>query len=304
MKNIPPDLGLTANITAARSTTRTQQDELLKKIIEQPQLALIEDMIIDGEARIVTHRFEVAEYPKQIEFVHLTDLQYGHQAFKDGLFDKYLNWILEVPNRFVLLGGDLVDAATKMSVGAPHENIADARHQMEDCVKLLAPIQHRIFGYVGGNHERRTDKDGTGFELGHQIASRLRIPYSRGKQWIDIHYGVHDPFRFALWHGKGGAATKGSKVNMLYRWMQQGDADMYLVGHLHDAFNIFDWREVCRVNPNGEKYMKLMKIGGAMSSSFLEHYGTYAEVAGCAPSDTMMARVILYAEGGWEVTMR
>lgn len=50
--------------------------------------------------------------------------------------------------------------------------------------------------------------------------------------------------------------------------------------------------------------MILEKYAGVMSSSFLEHYGTYAEVAGLAPSDTMMWRVILEPGGHWELTAR
>lgn len=304
MRTIPPDQGFAVEMTAAKSTTRTWQDQQMEKIANQPQLVLVEDQIIDGEARIVTVSFDTKKHPEQIELIHLTDLQYGSKGFKTKAFEKYIGWILEVPQRYVLLGGDLVDAATKASVGSPYENTTDVKNQMKECVEMLMPVQPRILGYVGGNHERRTDKDGSGFELGHQIAMWLKVPYSRGKQWIDINYGVHQPFKVALWHGKGAAGTKGSKVNMLYRFMQQGEAQMYLVGHLHDAFNIYDWREVRRVRPSGEKYMDLMKIGGAMSSSFLDHYGTYGEVLGCAPSDTMMARVIVYPKGGWEVTMR
>jgi len=41
-----------------------------------------------------------------------------------------------------------------------------------------------------------------------------------------------------------------------------------------------------------------------MSSSFLEYWGTYAEVAGCAPSDTTMWRTILEPSGKWELTIR
>lgn len=295
---IPPESGF-ADSNISQATTRSHADVNNDK----PLFNCTESMIIDGESRYATHEEFSSDFDT-LELIHLTDLQYGHKAFKAARFDEYAKWILSEPNRFVLLGGDLIDAATKDSVGDPHENTSDARTQADGVVKLLTPLQPRILGYVGGNHERRTGRDGSGFESGHQIAWKLKIPYSRGKQFIDIFFGEHAPFKVSLWHGKGASSTKGSKVNMLHRFMMQADSQLYLVGHLHDAFTIFDWRETRGVDDKGEPTIDLVKIAGAMSSSFLDHYGTYAEVAGCAPSDTMMARVILDRSGGWEVTLR
>jgi len=72
-----------------------------------------------------------------------------------------------------------------------------------------------------------------------------------------------------------------------------------LVGHLHDVVATYDWRQQ---RENGKIVLK--KIAGVMSSSFQDYWNTYAEVFGMSPSDTMMARAILEANGGWEVTLR
>src|ERR1700744_4541868 len=64
-------------------------------------------------------------------------------------------------------------------------------------------------------------------DLGKLIAMLLKVPYSAGKQFIDIHYGQHKPFRNALWHGGTGSRTKGAKAQMIHRWMTQGNADVY-----------------------------------------------------------------------------
>jgi hypothetical protein len=50
--------------------------------------------------------------------------------------------------------------------------------------------------------------------------------------------------------------------------------------------------------------IKLQKVAGIMSSSFLAYWNSYAEVAALPPSDTMMARAILERNGHWEVTLR
>jgi hypothetical protein len=201
------------------------------------------------------------------------------------------------PNRFVLFGGDMVDAATQLSVGSPYENKWEPSEQGMRIVETLLRLRHRVLGYVGGNHERRSNKAfGT---LGLFISMLLRVPFSAGQQFIDIHYGDWKPFKISLWHGGGAARTKGAKVMMLQRFMQQADSHLYLVGHLHDCFVIPEWRQVRKKNR-----ITLEKYFGAMSSSFLEFWATYAEVVALPPSDTMMVRTILEPTGKFEVTVR
>jgi len=244
-----------------------------------------------------THRFPAPL--KAVELVHLTDLQIGSKGFQRTRFNEYLAWLLDKPTRFVLLGGDIVDAATILSVASPYDNTQEPIDQVDQATELLKPLQKagRLLGYVGGNHERRTIK--TFGDCGRLIARNLEVPYSRGVQLIDIHFGKHNPFRVSLWHGGGSARTKGAKAQMLHRFMHQADSHVYMVGHLHDVVLLFDWRQ----QRTGRR-IKLQKIAGIMSSSFQSYWNSYAEVAAMSPSDTMMARVILEPSGKWEVTLR
>ena len=251
----------------------------------------------EGEdSKYLTYQFSPRRY-KTLELMHLTDLQYGHRQFDETRFLEYRRWLLDEPQRFVVLGGDLVDSATRLSVGSPYDNTSEPRTQVTGVCDLLHPLQPRILGYVGGNHERRALP--TFGDLGHLIAEKLSIPYSRGKQYIDLHYGSHAPFKVSLWHGGGAARTKGSKAQMLHRFMGEGDSQLYLVGHLHDAMLLWDWRP-----ERHDGKIVFRKLAGIMSSSFLRYWNTYAEEAGLSPSDTMMARVVLAPSGHWEVTLR
>jgi hypothetical protein len=191
----------------------------------------------------------------------------------------------------------MVDAATVLSVGSPYENKFEPKEQLLKFVEVAMPFRHRILSYVGGNHEFRTSK--TFGECGSVIATLLGIPYSNGIQMLDVHFGEHKPFRVSTWHGAGSAKTKGAKLMMLHRFMSQGDSQLYLVGHLHDIVLTYDWRQI-RKNDD----IKLEKICGVMSSSFLDFWGGYGERAGLTPSDTLMARVILEPTGRWETTLR
>jgi hypothetical protein len=234
---------------------------------------------------------------KTIEILHITDVQFGHICCNVPRFREYRDWILAKPNRFTVWGGDMVDAAHALSVASPYENTVEPQQQVFRFVEEAAPMRHRVIGYVGGNHERRSSR--MFGDLGHLIATFLKIPYSSGKQFIDIHYGDHKPFKMSLWHGGTGSRTKGAKAQMLHRFMGQADSQLYMVGHLHDAILLFDWREKRK-----GRQIALEKIAGVMSSSFLEHYGTYAEVAGLCGADTMMWRCILEPTGKWELTAR
>lgn len=235
----------------------------------------------------------------RIEISHLTDLQYGHRNFMAARFRAYMEWILSCDYRYAILGGDLIDAATVLSVASPYENTGEPIDQVAEVVELLAPLakDHRLLGYVGGNHERRTMR--TFGDVGRLIAKQIGVPYSRGVQLLDVWYGEHKPFRLSVWHGGGAARTKGAKAQMLHRFMSQADSSCYMVGHLHDAMVLFDWRQL-----RSRGKIRLQKIAGIMSSSFLEYWNSYAETAAMSPSDTMMGRIILERNGHWEVTMR
>ncbi|RPI56305.1 MAG: hypothetical protein EHM49_00665 [Deltaproteobacteria bacterium] len=261
----------------------------------RPKLEL--SMIMNRETKYVTTSLSTKLY-KTVELMMVTDVQFGHQSFKEDRFVEFREWILSEPNRFVFLGGDIIDAATPLSIQSPYDNKFEPSEQVLEFMELVTPpLRARILGYVGGNHERRTIK--TFGDSGKLIATLLKVPYSRGMQFIDIHYGDHDPFKVSLWHGTGAARTKGARAQMLHRFMQQADSQVYLCGHLHDVVLLFDWRQQ-RVG----KEIKLQKIAGVMSSSFLDYWNTFAEVAGLSPSDTMMARIILEPNGKWEVTLR
>jgi hypothetical protein len=257
------------------------------------------------EIKLLTYDFNNRErFPKplsQVELIHITDTQIGSKGFMRKKFRHYRDWILSSPQRFVLLGGDIVNANTIISIGNPYDDTGEPIDQVDEAVEELQPLAdaNRLLGYVGGNHERRTIK--TFGDCGRLIARCLQVPYSRGVQLIECYFGKHAPFVVALWHGGGAARTKGAKAQMLHRFMMQYDAHLYLVGHVHDAIIIPDWR-MRRVDGK----IRQMKIMGIVSSSFQAFWNSYAEVYAMTPSDTMMGRVILYPDSpsAWEATLR
>ena len=264
----------------------------------------VNKMVVHGETKWIEWDFSKSKF-KTLELLQITDVQWGHICCKRERVREYRDWILAAPNRFMIWTGDNVDSATMQSKGTTWENTGTPQQQLFEFCQEWAPARHRILGYVGGNHERRTLT--TFGDLGITIAALLRVPYSRGKQLIDIKFGEHrdggrknlHPFRISQWHGVGGARTKGTVAQVLTRFASDGDSQLYLMGHLHQAMIIPFFKE--RRGPSG---IRAVKAIGAMGSSFLDLWGSYGEVSGYGPGDVIMPRCVLDRDGGWEVTLR
>lgn len=234
-----------------------------------------------------------------IELIQITDVQFGHICCKYERVLEYRDWVLAVPNRFMLWTGDMVDAWAMWSPGRAFDQLGDPQSQVLKFVETWAPARHRILGYVGGNHERRAIP---GFgDLGVMIATLLKIPYSNGRQMIDVHFGRHRPFQISLWHGAGGARTKGTVAQILHRFTSIGDSQLYLMGHVHQPLVIWTWKEE---RDAARQRIKPKKVIGVVGSSFMDLWGSYGELAGFGAGDVAMARAVLGADGGWEVTLR
>lgn len=258
---------------------------------------LKQSMVINGQARFLSWDFSDVN-TETLEILQITDIQFGHKQCDVNRLNKDIAWVLAKDNRYVVFTGDLIDAGHAQSKGSPFEQIGDPQEELWTFCKLVAPLRHRILGYVGGNHERRSIP--TFGDIGKSIATVLQLPYSPGKQHIDIRFFDHKPFKISQFHGNGGGGTKGTLANGLVRFMNQADSQLYLMGHLHQAMVVQDTREM---RHNGK--MILQKIVGARGSSYLNHYGTYAEtILGANPQTIQMPRAVLERNGHWELTLR
>lgn len=273
----------------------------LQKTLAPDVVNMSTGMVYGPQNKYVTVRFDEKEVEKlgSLELLQITDVQFGHVECRVKRVIEYRDWVLDKPNRFMLWTGDNIDAWALWSPGMAWDNLFSPQSQVYRFCELWAPARHRILGYVGGNHERRAIP--AFGDLGVLIATLLRIPYSDGRQFVDVHFGEHTPFKIDLWHGRGGARTKGTVAQVLDRFMSQGDAYWYLMGHLHQALDLYSWR-LSRKGTSGK--VKLEKITGSVSTSFMSYFATYAEVHGLSVSDVMMARMILYPNGHCELTRR
>lgn len=254
-------------------------------------------MVIGEQSKYIS--WEIPADHDYIDLLQITDVQFGHVRCKYERVLEYRNWILAKPNRFMIWTGDMVDAWAMWSPGRGFEQIGDPMSQVFKFCEMWAPARHRVLGYVGGNHERRAIP---GFgDLGVLLAALLRIPYSNGRQLIDIYFGKHQPFQISQWHGRGGARTKGTVAQTLHRFAGEGDSQLYLMGHLHQPLILPGWKEQ---RDKVRRRVVAKKYIAALGSSFMDLWGSYGEVAGFGMSDVLMPMTRLEAVGGWEVVLR
>lgn len=249
-----------------------------------------------GETKWIAWDFSEAPF-RTLELIQITDMQWGHIACKRQRVREYRDWILRAPNRFMIWTGDNIDAAHALSKGTTYDNTGAPQTQAFEFCEEWAPAAHRVLGYVGGNHERRTITQYG--DLGITIAALLHLPYSRGQQLIDVTFGKHRPFQISQWHGSGGARTMGTVAQKLHRFASDGDSQLYFMGHHHQPMILPFWKQ-----RRGVHGIRGVKTFAAAGSSFLDTWGSYAEVAGYAPTDVLMPRVVLDRDGSYELTLK
>jgi predicted phosphodiesterase len=274
--------------------------ENIKGLVFKRKFFPREFKIVDRGARWV--QYDLTDIiPKEfdeIEIYQVTDVQYGTRTCDKSLFHNYRDFILARENRLALWTGDMVNLNTKISLGSTFEEEGDPQSVIWSFVEEAAPMAHRVLSYVGGNHERRTEA--TFGDAGITISTLLGIPYSPGKQHIDIEFGSWKNFKITQFHGATGGSTNSSVASSLTKLMQQGDSHLYTMGHLHTPQIVTD----CREERNYQtRDINMVTVCAGMSSSFLDYYGSYGETRGFRAKATGFLRTIVRRDMTWEVTI-
>lgn len=152
-------------------------------------------------------------------------------------FFDFVEFILEKPNRLILLNGDIINNNLTNSAGSPFDDIISPNDQKKEAVRMLLPLRERTLVLTGGNHEGRTKKN-AGIDVSEEMAEKLGVPYSEDEALLKIAIGQRPnkkKFIYTLYmtHGHGGGKRPGSKLNNLEDLGKNILADIYIVGHGH-----------------------------------------------------------------------
>ena len=233
------------------------------------------DRLIGRPIRCNKRRIEVKRGKNYAEVMFLGDVHLGSpqcdiKRFQDMIDYAYHNSV------YVHLMGDLIEMATRTSVGAGvYEQESVGETQFEDMVKRLKPLAAKklILGTHRGNHEARV-YDQTGIDISKALARELNIPYLGDACWSRFSVGKQTYSIYSL-HGRTGCRFDGTALLALERLAVSFAADLVAMGHTHKCIssNIIYQKQV---NGVVKEFKKFLLITG----SYLKYDGGYGQTLG------------------------
>ena len=248
--------------------------------------------------KVIHH--DLGEETEAAYLIPLSDLHIGAE-FDDTKFLGYREWILDRPNAYCIINGDVLDMATRSSIGNAFETIRP-REQRELAIKMFEPLakEGRILAYLDGNHEARASKE-TDEYAGEAICHRLGIPHLYDSDGIFLFLTVgHDKskgnakknritYTLFMLHGWTGARRIGGKANNLEDMAKSVVSDLYVASHTHQKF-MFPRPVV--IPETRTKTLKFKKQVFVSAGSFMEWAG-YAVRKGYNPASLGSPRIRL-----------
>jgi hypothetical protein len=173
-----------------------------------------------------------------IYLIPISDMHIGDPNFNEEKFLGYREWVLETPEAYVILNGDIMNSTIKDSVGDIYHETMNPQDQLRYAKKVFEPIKDRILAIVRGNHELRIAKS-TGIDTSEILAAYLGVWYAGDEAFIKLKFGHREtnqkPMTYTVYctHGWGAGRTAGGKVNNLQKLGDIVIADVYIASHTH-----------------------------------------------------------------------
>lgn len=239
-----------------------------------------------NDFQIIKHQFDGA-----ITIIPVSDVHLGAIEHRKREWDAFVKMIIENPNVYITLGGDLVNNSIRTSVANPFDEVIRPREQKKMMVEYLLPIRDRILCGVSGNHERRTTKD-TDTDITYDIMSKLDLEhlYRENIAFMKVSLGERKgrkspecTFVFAVTHGVGGGIYTGAAVNRNERFgnIIEG-VDCLIVGHTHKG----TVSKPSKIVVDSRNNVISMKSYTVISSVSWLNYGGYAAQKMLLPSES------------------
>ena len=172
---------------------------------------------------------------KSIFIVPIGDLHLGSRYFDKKSLDNTLSFIDKNRARCrILLMGDLLECATKTSVGrGVYDEKYPTQKQFEKAIAIFKPYSDLIDGVVEGNHSERIIRE-TSFEIIQEFCHRINCfgSYLQFEGIVNFHLGDFQYSTF-LWHGSSGGITESSAINGLLKMRERTISNLYFMGHTH-----------------------------------------------------------------------
>jgi len=214
---------------------------------------------------------EVTTNLDSIELYGLGDIHLGDINCELDKVKDIINQIKDNPSAKVIIMGDLLNCATKSSVGkAVYDEYMKSDDQWALALELLKPIKDKIVGMLIGNHEFRLEKEG--FNPIKTLCIALDVPYLGYSTMLNVKVAGKETTVYAT-HGHGGG-SKGSIIGKINKLADVAIADIYMRGHSHQ---LVYHRTMIRMVENGRLVDKERLV--VDTGSFLKYDEGYAEMS-------------------------
>ena len=179
------------------------------------------------------------DLPKELEKIELhtfADEHIGDEHSDLERLKQRIEYVANTPNAYCVLNGDIIDNATKTSIGDIYANEFNPMQQLEEAVRLFKPLKDKILAITHGNHEARTYKK-EGIDLSYLLSVQLGLyeRYSPTSALIFLRFGKSQNhsstskqcYTIFMLHGSGGGRKEGAKAIRLADMASIIDADIY-----------------------------------------------------------------------------
>jgi len=223
----------------------------------------------------------------------LSCLHYGASTCNYKMLGKFIDSLAKEENALIVLLGDLMENATRDSIGdGVYRQVIPPHEQKTGVAKLLSKVAHKILYIHRGNHSARSVK-AVDQDPERDIADLLQVPYFIGPAYIDLVCQNH-LWTMCSFHGKSSSNTIGGRINATQKRSLWHSAMINLVGHYHDTQVVKDIEVVKDRENLTLEYMKRYYV---LAGSFMEYWNSYAEEASYPPLDIGIPKVLLYCDG-------
>ncbi len=251
---------------------------------------------------VIQHTIKYSR-PDVFNIYPLGDIHMGSISCKEEAIEKKIAEICQEKNSYVIGMGDYAECITKNDKRFDVAGLADwvkkdniIESQRERVVKLFKPLveKKKLLGMLTGNHEesihafhqddftRNVCKD-LGATYGG-YACFFTITFERTPSLEKHQYVIH------AWHGSGGSQTEGARLMRLVRLVNDIQAHIYLMGHLHAITQHTPDRLVCSARGRVSNVRLVATITGSWVTTYTQPKGdqhinpSYGERAGFKPS--------------------
>lgn len=222
------------------------------------------------------------------------------------LLDR-IDYVKNTPNAYCIMNGDLLDNATRTSIGDTYTQEFNPMAQLQRAVELFTPIAHKCMCVTHGNHENRTYKK-EGINLSYLIAKQLGLGdrYTPTSAVLFIRFGellrgLKETngsgnirklcYTVYVLHGSGGGRKEGAKAIRLADMASIIDCDIYC--HAHTHLPMIMKQGFHRIDPRNSTVALVDKLFVNTAANL--KYGGYGEAGEFKPSS--MESPVIYLNG-------